>query len=204
MLKSPLASDPEQVFRTVNSVYQQRFQLIWLPPIGFNDTFAMVVRGEDAQKLAQPAISAAQSRMWRLGVGYEFLTRPDGLKRLNSIYHLNWNGVARTMDLGLLYRALDQGQIDMAAANSTDGLLTSGRYSVLADDRQAFPPYQACFVVRRSVFSRHPGLRQALASLSGTIDDNTMRQLNRRVDIEHKPIVRVAADFLQELDRRKQ
>ncbi|HEX6545731.1 MAG TPA: glycine betaine ABC transporter substrate-binding protein, partial [Bryobacteraceae bacterium] len=167
-------------------------------------SFAMAVRTEDARKLSAPTLTAAAQRMWRLGVGYEFLTRPDGLARLNAVYHLRWNGLPKTMDLGLLYRALNHGQVDMAAANTTDGLLTSTRYTVLQDVKHAFPPYQACFVVRDDVLEKTPGLRTALAALSGAIDDTTMRQLNRRVDIDHVPVVRVAADFLSNLQKRRQ
>jgi osmoprotectant transport system substrate-binding protein len=108
------------------------------------------------------------------------------------------------MDLGLLYRALNQGQIDMAAANTTDGLLTSGRYTVLEDDKHAFPPYQACFVVREDVMKRVPGLETALAELSGRVSDSDMRDLNKRVDLDHVSATRVAADFLAKLSRPKQ
>jgi osmoprotectant transport system substrate-binding protein len=196
VLKQPLSADPGDVFHTVESMYQQRFQLSWLPPLGFNDSFAMAVRTEDAKKLKKPVLSAAGVHSWRLGVGYEFLTRPDGLTRFNNTYHLQWSDLPRTMDLGLLYRALEGHQIDMAAANTTDGVLTSNEYTVLEDDRHAFPPYQACFVVRDEKMAQYKGLREALQELSGTLDDRTMRALNRRVDIDHVPIVRVAADFL--------
>jgi glycine betaine/choline ABC-type transport system substrate-binding protein len=200
VLKESLASsDPKAVYDKVASQYKERFRLIWMPPLGFNDSFAMAIRRDDARRLTAPTLSAAAARPWHLGVGYEFLTRPDGLRRLNSTYHLRWNGLPTTMDLGLLYRALNQRQIDMAAANSTDGLLTSDQYTVLKDDRHAFPPYQACFVVREDVLQRVPGLRAALAELSGSLDEATMRQLNRRVDIDHVPVVRVAADFLAQL-----
>lgn len=203
VLKRPLSSDREKVFATVKTAYAQQFQLKWLPPLGFNDSFAMVVRKEDAQMLTLQDLSSAQSRSWRLGVGYEFLTRPDGLRLLNAVYRIPWNGVARTMDLGLLYRALDQRQIDIAAASSTDGLLTSSRYAVLADDRHAFPPYQACFVIRNAKLKSQTGLLQAMLELSGSVDDEAMRQLNRRVDVDHQPVVRVAAAFLQRLDEKK-
>lgn len=210
VLKEPVASasdasasNPKAVYDKVASLYRQRFHLIWMPPLGFDDTFAMAVRREDAERLSAQTLSAATSRSWRLGVGYEFLTRPDGLRRLNSVYHFRWSGLPKTMDLGLLYRALNQGQIDMAAANSTDGLLTSDRYRVLKDNRHAFPPYQTCFVVREDVLQRVPGLRSALDDLSGAIDESTMRRLNRRVDIDHVPVVRVAADFLSQWRRRQ-
>lgn len=196
VLKQPLAADPNSVFATVSRLYLERFRLLWLPPLGFNDTFAMVARAQDAARLAAPTLSAAAARAWRLGVGYEFLTRPDGLRRLDQLYPLRWDGPATTMDLGLLYRALDEGQIDLAAANSTDGLLATGRYTVLADDRHAFPPYQACFVLRSDALRRLPGIHDALAGLSGSLDDASMRRLNQRVDADHEAVVRVAADFL--------
>jgi glycine betaine/choline ABC-type transport system substrate-binding protein len=203
VLKQPLSSGEQEVFSKVKALYEERFRLEWLAPLGFNNAFAMAVRKEDAARLPRPALSAAAARSWRLGIGYEFLTRPDGLRRLDATYHLRWQGLPSTMDLGLLYRALNQGQIDMAAANKTDGLLTSGRYTVLQDDRHAFPPYQACFVVREDVTTRVPGLEAALVELSGRINDDDMRALNKRVDIDHVSVTRVAADFLAALDRRK-
>lgn len=204
VLKQPLLTNQAQVFTTVARLYEQRFHLHWMDPLGFNDSFAMAVRTEDARKLSAPTLTAAAERSWRLGVGYEFLTRPDGLARLDAVYHLRWNGLPKTMDLGLLYRALNHGQVDMAAANTTDGLLTSNRYTVLQDVKHAFPPYQACFVVRDDVLDKTPGLRNALAALSGAIDDAAMRQMNRRVDIDHVPVVRVAADFLSNLGKHRQ
>jgi osmoprotectant transport system substrate-binding protein len=203
VLKQPLSTDPKQVFETVSRLYRQRFHLRWLPPLGFNDTFAMAVRREDADRLTAKTLSAAQARRWRLGVGYEFLTRADGLTRLDSIYKFRWGGLPRTMDLGLLYRALSDGQIDMAAANSTDGLLTSGRYVVLDDDRRAFPSYEACFVVREDVLAKFQGLQTCLDRLSNSLNEQTMRQLNRQVDIDHVPVVRVVANFLARLNQKK-
>jgi len=202
VLKQPLSSDPSQVFETVSSLYQSKFKLKWFAPLGFNDSFAMAVRSDDARTLPAPTLSGASVRKWRLGVGYEFLTRPDGLSRFDSVYRLKWQELPRTMDLGLLYRALNQHQIDMAAANTTDGLLTSSRYTVLDDDRHAFPPYQACFVVSQAVLERFPPLQSALAQLSNTLDEKSMRQLNRRVDLDHVSVTRVAADFLSSLSAR--
>jgi osmoprotectant transport system substrate-binding protein len=202
VLKQPLISDEQQVFQRVNALYQARFHLRWLEPLGFNDSFAMAIRKEDATRLRAQTLTAASVRSWRLGMGYEFLTRRDGLSRLNKIYDLRWERLPRTMDLGLLYRALNEGQIDMAAANTTDGLLTSGRYVVLADDKHAFPPYQGCFVVREEALSKWPGLADVLRELSGKVTDDDMRALNKRVDLDHVHATRVAADFLAELDRR--
>ncbi|MDQ2711931.1 MAG: ABC transporter substrate-binding protein [Acidobacteriota bacterium] len=196
VLKQQVPADPAQAYITVKDVYFRRFHLVWLPPLGFNDTFAMVVRREDAKRLSAANLSAATSRAWRLGIGYEFLTRPDGLTKLNKIYPMRWEGNAKSMDLGLLYQALEQRRVDMAAGNSTDAQLSDPRMVALTDDRKAFPPYNACFVARESLLQQKPEVRLALILLEDRISDETMRELNRRVEAEHQPITKVARDFL--------
>jgi glycine betaine/choline ABC-type transport system substrate-binding protein len=196
ILKQSPTADPMRVYMAVKDAYLQRFRLVWLPPLGFNDTFAMVVRSEDARKLREPSLSAAVSRSWRLGIGYEFLTRPDGLQRLNKMYEIHWDGIPRSMDLGLVYQALRQKSIDMATGNSTDAQLTDPKFTVLRDDRKAFPPYNACYVVRRELIQQKPQVEWALSMLQNRIGDETMRNLNRQVDIEHQPVETVAKTFL--------
>jgi osmoprotectant transport system substrate-binding protein len=156
----------------------------------------MVVRAQDAHHLAAPDLSAAASRSWRLGIGYEFLTRPDGMGRLDAVYHLHWQGSPKTMDLGLLYPALREKEIDMGAGNSTDGFLTDPAFLALKDDKHAFPPYSACYVVREGTIRENPNVKWALTMLSGRISEAVMRDLNRRVVIEHRPVEQVARDFL--------
>lgn len=197
VLKQKLQTDPVALYMQVKDAYRDRFHLVWLPPLGFNDTFAMVVRSGDARQVGGRNLSGARARGWQLGVGYEFLTRPDGLSRLDEVYRLRWKGSAKTMDLGLLYQALANGQIDMAAANSTDGLLTDSKYAMLDDDQHAFPPYNACYVVRESVLREHAGLEAALTLLQDRISDRTMRELNRQVDVQHRPLAAVAREFLK-------
>ena len=202
VLKEPPDRDAKAVFDKVARLYHQRFNLTWLPPLGFNDTFAMVIRVADAGSLTAKTLSVASRQSWRLGVGYEFLTRPDGYRRLNETYQFQWRDRPKTMDLGLLYRALVQNEIDMAAANSTDGLLVSNEFAVLEDDRHAFPPYQACFVIHEKLSEAggpFPEARRALEDLSGSLAEETMRALNRRVDHDHEPVPQVAADFLKSL-----
>jgi len=196
ILHEQIPEEPARAYMVVKDAYLKRFHLVWLPPLGFNDTFAMVVRTPDARRLSAPELSAATTRSWRLGIGYEFLTRPDGLQKLDAVYNLKWNGTPKSMDLGLLYRALEQRGVDMAAANSTDAQLTEAKYTVLRDDKRAFPPYSACYVVRKSLLDQQPGIEMALTMLSNHIGDDTMRALNRRVAVEHQSVEKVAKDFL--------
>jgi glycine betaine/choline ABC-type transport system substrate-binding protein len=197
VLKGKTPPDTARAYMEVKDAYFSRFHLVWLPPLGFNDTFAMVARSADVKKLSSPQLSSAESKSWRLGVGYEFLTRPDGLRKLDEVYHVRWEGTPKSMDLGLLYRALKTHKIDMAAANSTDAPLTDPSFTVLEDDRKAFPPYNACFVLRKSLIDQRPDVEMALTMLSNHINAETMRALNRRVEVDHQPVEAVAKDFLQ-------
>ncbi|MBV9265437.1 MAG: ABC transporter substrate-binding protein [Acidobacteriaceae bacterium] len=193
---SPL-NDPAKSYMQVKDAYFDRFRLVWLPPLGFNDTFAMVVRAKDGRSLSPPALSAAAgAREWRLGVGYEFLTRPDGLRALDRAYGFRWQGTAKSMDLGLLYQALRENQVDMAAGNSTDGALTGQSFMVLSDDKKAFPAYDACLVVRESLLRNRPDVRAALTMLSGRINEETVRNMNREVEVQHRSVPEVAKEFL--------
>jgi osmoprotectant transport system substrate-binding protein len=134
-----------------------------------------------------------------LGVGYEFEQRPDGWQAMRQVYPLRLEGSLVTMDLGLLFRALDAKQVDMIAANSTDPLLASGRYRMLSDDLHFFPPYQACVAVRTDAFQRWPALRAALDALAGKIDEATMRKLNSAVVFDKRTAEEVARDFSKKL-----
>jgi glycine betaine/choline ABC-type transport system substrate-binding protein len=197
VLKQTIPDDPVRAYIAVKEAYLKRFRLVWLPPLGFNDSFAMVVRTPDAQQLSSPDLSVAASvRKWRLGVGYEFVTRPDGLHKLDEMYGFRWDGTPRSMDLGLLYRALAQKNVDMVSANSTDAQLTERGFTMLQDDKHAFPPYNACYVVRQALLDQQPNVGLVLTMLSNHIGEENMRSMNKRVEIEHQPVVRVAKDFL--------
>src|SRR5574341_102954 len=111
-------------------------------------------------------------------MGYEFQQRPDGLQGLAEIYRLKFKEPPKTMDLGLLYKAIEQGQVDMISANATDGMLSVMDLRVLRDDKSYFPPYQAAVLVRSEALDRHPGLRAALNELSGKLTDQAMQKLN--------------------------
>jgi osmoprotectant transport system substrate-binding protein len=190
VLKLPVSRDANEVRERVRSEYQSRWNIEWLPPLGFNNTFAMVVQN------GLDTLSAASKRTpgWKLGVGYEFLTRPDGLPGLIETYHLPLDGSPRTMDLGLLYQALRQKQVDMVAGNTTDGLISAMGLTILKDDKGYFPPYDACLVVRRAALNSLPGMREALNGLK--IDAFTMSRMNYQVDGEHRSVSDVAKEFL--------
>jgi osmoprotectant transport system substrate-binding protein len=198
VLKLPPSPDPAAVWRRVRSEYRRRWNLEWLAPLGFNNTFAMVVRGPQARAEGLHTLSDAARHKagWRLGVGYEFMQRPDGLAGLLRIYHLPLDGAPKSMDLGLLYQALEQRQVDMVAANATDGLLSVLDVQVLADDRHYFPPYQAALIVRGSSLARYSGLRAALEELSGKFSDASMQRLNYQVDGQHRAVAEVAREWL--------
>ena len=136
----------------------------------------------------------------RLGVGYEFQQRPDGLAGLLKTYQLPVQGSPKTMDLGLLYKALEQGQVSMVAGNATDGQLSILDAVVLQDDRRYFPPYDCSFVARAALLKDNPPLREALAELAGRFTDQIMRRLNYQVAGEHRPLREVATQFLTEAD----
>jgi osmoprotectant transport system substrate-binding protein len=198
ILKEPPSSDHAAVFSTVKQLYSQRFGLEVLPSLGFDNTFAMVMRGSDARRLRLKTLSdaAALAPQLRLGVGYEFLERPDGYKGLAAKYGLKFGEAPRVMDLGLLYRALQNNQVDMVAGSNTDGLIAALDLVVLEDNLHYFPPYDAVPIVRRQTFEGHPEVGKALNALSGGITAEDMRRLNYAVDGEKKDAAMVVRDFL--------
>jgi len=198
ILKRPPAYDPAAVLATVSEAYRRQWHLEWLKPLGFVDTFAMIIRGEDARRAGISTLSqAAQAQSWRLGAGPEFASRADGLDGLLKTYNLRTEGTPLNMDLGLLYAALDSHRVDMIAANSTDGLAAVRDVTILQDDRHYFPPYDCAVVVRQDTLARFPSLRAALEELSGKFTDAVMRKLNHAVDGEHRSAVVVAEEFLK-------
>jgi osmoprotectant transport system substrate-binding protein len=197
ILKQPLDRNPESVLNTVRRLYASRYQVAVAPPLGFENTFAMIIRGDDARRLHLTTLSeAAQyTPQWRLGVGYEFQERPDGLPGLSAAYGLKFDGPPRTMDLGLLYRAINARQVDMIAGNSTDGPVQAFGLTVLADDKHYFPPYQAVPLVRDAALKQWPEIQTALDALAGRITAEDMRAMNEAVDGEHRDPAVVVREF---------
>ncbi len=193
ILKQPSMSDRARVNEIVRREYERR-KLLWSPALGFNNTFAMIVRKADAQQHNLRTISdLARMPDIRPGFGYEFTERPDGWTGLQRAYNLSVATAPRTMDLGLTYKALASNEVDLIAGNSTDGLIDSLGLVVLEDDRHYFPPYDAVVVMRNDLPTP---CRGALESLKGTIDDATMRRLNYEVDGKKRDVAEVVREFV--------
>lgn len=199
VLKQTASSDKADVYQRVKQEYEKRFDLTLEPAFGFNDTFAMEIRGEDARRLHVQTLSqAAQfAPQWHAGFGYEFMERPDGYPGLAAAYGLHFAEQPRIMDLGLLARALQSHQIDFAGGNATDGLIPALDLFALADDRHYFPPYEAAPVIRESTLRQHPEIGPALAALANMISDSEMQQMNYAVDGQHRDTQEVVRDFLK-------
>lgn len=199
ILKLPASSDPGKVYDQVRSAYARRFSLLVAPPLGFNNTFALVIRGDDARRDHIKTISqaAAYTPQWRPGFGYEFMERPDGYQGLVKTYGLKFGAEPRIMDLGLLYKALTSHQVDLVAGNSTDGLISALGLTVLHDDRHYFPPYEAVPILRAATARRHPEVLKALEELAGKISAEDMQRMNYEVDGQHRDARDVAAEFLK-------
>jgi len=197
ILKQPVSRDPDAVLQTVRRLYASRDDVTVADPLGFENTFAMVIRGDDAKRLKLTTLTQAAryAPNWRLGVGYEFEQRPDGLPGLSAAYNLHFAGPPRTMDLGLLYRALTAHQVDMIAANSTDGPIQALGLVALQDDRHYFPPYQAVPLVRSDSLRRWPQIADALHALAGKVTADDMRTMNEAVDGQHRDPAEVVREF---------
>jgi osmoprotectant transport system substrate-binding protein len=197
IFKQQAGGDQAAVYQRVKNEYE-RLGLTLGPGLGFNDTFAMEIRGDDARRLQIKTLSQAApfAPQWRAGFGYEFMERADGYQGLAAAYGLHFATPPRVMDLGLLARALRDHQIDLAAGNTTDGLIPALDLFVLEDDRHYFPPYEAVPVIREQTLQLHPEVGEALAALGGKISDREMQQLNYAVDGQRRDVKDVVREFL--------
>jgi osmoprotectant transport system substrate-binding protein len=199
ILKQKASGDKAEVYQTVKQEYEKQFGLTLGSPFGFNDTFAMEIRGEDARRLNVRTLSEAAkfAPQWRAGFGYEFMERPDGYKGMAATYGLHFAEQPRIMDLGLLARALKDHQIDFAGGNATDGQILAMDLFALQDDKHYFPPYEAVPVIRQQTIREHPEVAKALADLGGKISDSEMQQMNYVVDGQHRDTKDVVLEFLK-------
>ncbi|MBX6365169.1 MAG: ABC transporter permease subunit [Gemmatimonadetes bacterium] len=194
------SADATAVFRRVSAVFRDRFGVAWLPPLGFENTYAIAVRRETAERYALRTLSDLARVAPRLTAGFtpDFIGRDDGLVGLRRAYGLEFGGV-RSLLQSVKYPALAAGTVDVVDGYSTDGQIARLGLVVLRDDRGFFPPYQAAALVGPRIARSRPDVVQALVALSGTLDEATMRRLNERVELGAEPITRVAADALRML-----
>jgi osmoprotectant transport system permease protein len=198
ILKSRPVTDPQEVYRRVKADYADRFKLEWTEPLGFNNTFAILVRGDDAKRLRLKTITDASkiSAQWRAGFGQDFMSRSDGYPGFAQTYGFHFQEI-REMDLSLTYRALAEKQVDLIAGNSTDGLIARYGFFQLEDDRHYFPPYDAVPVARQATLQQHPEVRGVLKQLGGILTVDEMRKLNYAVDGEKRQPGDVVREFLR-------
>jgi osmoprotectant transport system permease protein len=197
IFRQPVAHDRAAVTATTRELYA-RAGITALDPLGFNNTFAILVRRRDADSLGLKTIGdlAKTADGWSAGFGPEFLQREDGYRGLVAAYGLRFRQEPRVMDLTLMYRALASGQVDVIAGDATSGLIDALDLAVLEDDRRYFPPYDAVPLMRSAVLLRHPEIRDALQSLAGRISERDMRAMNRAVDLDHRDVATVVREFL--------
>lgn len=197
ILREPPSSNSEEVYRTVQDAYGRRFNLEWLPPLGFTNTFAIMIRAEDANRLGVRTLTqlVEHAPRWHAAFGYEFLERGDGFPGLAKAYGLRFADTPRVMDLALTYQALSDHKVDVIAGDSTNGLVAALDLTVLEDDKQYFPPYQAAPVVSRQSLARFPDLERTVSRLGGMVSDDEMRRLNYEVDGKRRDVAAVVREF---------
>ncbi len=200
IFKEPVIRDRRAVLDLIRQRYASSGRTL-LDPLGFNNTFAILVRGGVARSMGLHTISdaAPHARAWRAGFGFEFLEREDGYTGLARTYGLTFREPPHVMDLSLSYRALAGGQVDLIAGDATAGAIAALDLQMLEDDKSYFPPYDAAPVVRSATLLAHPELRDALHALAGRIDEATMRKLNEAVDIQRQDPAQVVRAFLERL-----
>lgn len=191
-------TDPRAVYDQVKQEYADKFKVEVSQPLGFENTFAILVRGEDARRLNLKTISnaSAEAPRWRAGFGQDFMSRADGYPGFSKTYGLKFAEV-REMDLSLTYIALSSRQVDLIAGNSTEGRIPTLDLFQLADDRRYFPPYEAVYLVRQDSLTRVPALQEVLGKLANAISTDEMRRLNYEIDGKKRDPKEVVKEWLK-------
>ncbi|MBG9448227.1 glycine/betaine ABC transporter [Cytobacillus firmus] len=199
ILKEEMISDPDKVYDLVKERFKDDYDLVWLEPFGFNNTYTLTIRKEDAESWGVKTISDLGKKSSELALGSEpeFLERPDGYPGLVDTYGFEF-GETQAMDSGIMYSAIKNGEVDVIDAFSTDGRIPAFNLQVLEDDKNFFPPYYATPIIRADTLKEHPEIEKALSMLAGKIDNEKMQELNARVDLDKEQYEDVAVDFLKE------
>lgn len=190
-------SDPRAVYDQVKQEYADKFKVEVSAPLGFENTFAILIRGADARKLNLKTISdaAPHTNTWQAGFGQDFISREDGYPGFSKAYGLKFAEL-REMDLSLTYIALSSRQVDLIAGNSTEGRIATLDLFQLADDRHYFPPYEAVYLVRQDTLARIPALREVLTKLANAISTDEMRRLNYEIDGNRRDLKEVIREWI--------
>lgn len=199
ILKQKPTTDPQQAYDIVKKEFKEKYNITWLKPIGFNNTYAMAMQKSEAEKRNISTISdlAEQSESLVLGSEQDFIIREDTLPAMNKLYGTKFKSV-KSMDIGLKYKALTNGDVDVIDAFSTDGRIPAHDLVLLEDDKNLFPPYYAVPIIRDPVLKDHPELEKVLNQLADKITDDEMQKLNQKVDLERKKSLDVAKEWLEQ------
>ena len=198
ILKKPVVKDPEEVYQIVKKDYEERFKLTWLKPWGFNNTYCIVMRKDDAERLKVKKISDLKpvAKDLILGATIEFMARPDGVPGLTKLYDLKFKD-QKGMDPGLVYKAIAEKQVGVISGFATDGRIPAFDLVVLDDDLRFFPPYYAAPVVRVDLLAKAPQVADLLNRLAGKISNIDMATMNYSVDGKKQEAETVARDYLK-------
>jgi glycine betaine/choline ABC-type transport system substrate-binding protein len=200
ILKHAPITDPRVVYEQVKQEYAEKFKVAVSEPLGFDNTFAILVRGAEARRLKLKTISdaVAYARNWRAGFGQDFMSRADGYSGFAKAYELKFKEQPREMDLSLTYIALASGKVDLIAGNSTEGRIAALDLFQLEDDRHYFPPYEGVYLVRQDSLTRVAALNEVLSKLAHAISTEEMRQLNYEVDANKRGQAEVVRDWIKQ------
>ena len=198
ILEEPAIIDPQVAYDKVKQIYKAKKKIIWLEPFGFNNTYTLTMRIDEAERLKINTISdlSSQAGSLTLGATHEFLERQDGEKGLEEKYGFNF-AATNGMEPGLTYAAVNDKKVNVIDGFSTDGRIAAFNLKILEDDKKFFPPYYAAPIIRADVLERHPEIADALKLLAGRIDDKEMAKLNGKVDLEKQDAKTVAKEWLQ-------
>lgn len=198
VLKEELINDPDKLYEETKKAYEEEYDLVWTKPYGFNNTYTLAMKKDKAESMGIESFSdlAEKSGELRFGAEYDFYERDDGFLALSEAYGLNFEE-EKEIDIALKYMAIEDGEVDVINAFSTDGLLKEYNMKVLKDDKNFFPSYKAATVVRKETLEKYPELESILDKLSGIITEEKMIDMNHRVEKNNEDPEDVAEDFLE-------
>lgn len=199
-LKMDVIGEPDEAYRVVAEEFNKQFDIKWLSPLGFNNTYTLAVNDKVYQQYGVETFSdlAKISENLVFGAEHEFFDRQDGYEGLVEKYSLKFKGEPKKMNVSLKYQAIGNGDMDVTDAFATDGAIKQYNLKVLTDDLGFFPPYYAAPIIRNATLERYPELEDILNALANVIDDATMTELNYKVDVEGKDVATVVKEFLNE------